>query len=194
VTFAEYEILKKGFSTCQDMILNTTADWLLTLEYCELTMMTVLGNPLAPRFNVYDIREKCNDPPLCYNFSNSDVYLNNATVQAKLGVSGRQWVECNKNVHTALLGDWNLNMASKISAVLESGLNVLVYSGDKDWVCNWRGGEAWTNAVEWSGQSHFNTTSYKDWIVNGQAAGQLKKYNNLSFLRVYNAGHMVPMN
>ena len=32
VTFAEYEALKKGFSACQDMILNTTADWLLTLE------------------------------------------------------------------------------------------------------------------------------------------------------------------
>jgi carboxypeptidase C (cathepsin A) len=29
--------------------------------------------------------------------------------------------------------------------------------------------------------------------VNGKAAGQLKQYKNLQFLRVYNAGHMVPM-
>jgi len=70
---------------------------------------------------------------------------------------------------------------------------VLVYSGDKDWVCNWRGGEAWTAAVKWSGQAAFQSESYTDWTVGGQPAGQLKKYNNFSFLRVFNAGHMVPM-
>ena len=68
-----------------------------------------------------------------------------------------------------------------------------MYSGDKDFVCNWRGGEAWTNAVEWSGQADFNATPYKEWTVNGQPAGQLKEYKNFKFLRVYNAGHMVPM-
>jgi cathepsin A (carboxypeptidase C) len=109
--------------------------------------MSIMGNPLSPAFNNYDIRKKCEDPPLCYNMSNSDRLLNNATVQAKLGVSGREWVECGKMVHTALMGDWLTNLAPKISAVLESGLDVLVYSGDKDFICNWRGGEAWTNAV-----------------------------------------------
>ena len=84
-------------------------------------------------------------------------------------------------------------MASKVQAVVESGLHVLVYSGDKDFVCNWRGGEAWTNAVEWSGQKEFNSAPYKEWLVNGQPAGQLKQYKNFQFLRVYNAGHMVPM-
>jgi len=51
--------------------------------------------------------------------------------------------------------------------VLESGLKVLVYSGDKDFVCNWRGGEAWTNAVAWSGQSEFNNAQYQEWLVGG---------------------------
>lgn len=31
--------------------------------------MSVLGNPLNPKFNVYDIRDKCSHPPLCYDFS-----------------------------------------------------------------------------------------------------------------------------
>ena len=125
--------------------------------------------------------------------SNADRFLNLAKIQAALGVSGRKWVECNMEVHTALLGDWINNMASKISEVLESGLSVLVYSGDKDFICNWRGGEAWTNAVEWSGQSNFNGAQYKDWTVNGEPAGQIKSWNNFKFLRVYNAGHMVPL-
>ena len=71
---------------------------------------------------------------------------------------------------------------------------MLVYSGDKDFICNWRGGEAWTNAVEWSGEAEFNKVEYKDWTVNGKAAGALKVYKNFKFLRVFNAGHMVPMN
>ena len=96
-------------------------------------------------------------------------------------------------VHTALTGDWLNNLAGKIQAVLETGLRVLVYSGDKDFVCNWRGGEAWTNAVTWSGQTEFQQAQYKDWLVNGKPAGQLKQYKNLQFLRVYEAGHMVPM-
>jgi cathepsin A (carboxypeptidase C) len=54
-------------------------------------------------------------------------------------------------VHIAMLGDWMLNLAPKITNILNSGVEVLVYSGDKDFICNWRGGEAWTNAVQWSG-------------------------------------------
>jgi len=68
----------------------------------------------------------------------------------------------------------------------------LVYSGDKDFICNWRGGEAWTNAVEWTGKAGFNSADYKMWSVDGTPAGELKEFNNLKFLRVYDAGHMVP--
>ena len=71
---------------------------------------------------------------------------------------------------------------------------MLVYSGDRDFICNWRGGEAWTNVVEWEGKEQFQNTDYADWLVNGEAAGALKAYANLKFLRVYEAGHMVPMN
>jgi cathepsin A (carboxypeptidase C) len=59
-----------------------------------------------------------------------------------------------------LLGDWINNLGTKIPGILEKGLEVLVYSGDKDFVCNWRGGEAWTKAVEWSGQASFNAAPY----------------------------------
>jgi len=30
--------------------------------------------------------------------------------------------------------------------------------------------------------------------MNGTPAGQIKEYENFKFLRVYDAGHMVPMN
>ena len=97
-------------------------------------------------------------------------------------------------VHTALLGDWMLNLAPKVTDLLNAGLDTLVYSGDKDFICNWRGGEAWTNAVAWTGHDAFNNAKYNDWNVTGKAAGALRTEKNLKFLRVYDAGHMVPMN
>jgi len=36
---------------------------------------SILGVPVAPRFNVYDIREKCDHPPLCYDLSATDRLL-----------------------------------------------------------------------------------------------------------------------
>jgi len=150
---AEYYLLKGGFKVCQGLV--ATGIWLPAMDFCSILMDTIAGSPIKPRFNLYDIRIPCEKPPLCYDMSASDKYLNTPAVQKTLGVTGRKWVECAKAPHIALLGDWIKNMAPKISDVLEKGLQVLVYSGDKDFVCNWRGGEAWTNKVDWTGGADF---------------------------------------
>ena len=126
------------------------------MDFCTVLSDTILGNPLHPSFNVYDIRLPCNDPPLCYDFSVSDTFLNNATVQDVIGVSGRKWEECDMLVHTFLLGDWMTNLMPQIGYMLDnSDLEVLVYSGDKDFICNWRGGEAWTLDTKWENKKEF---------------------------------------
>jgi hypothetical protein len=43
-----------------------------------------MGNP--PVFNVYDIRRKCDYPPLCYDFSKVDKFLARSDVITALGV------------------------------------------------------------------------------------------------------------
>jgi len=164
----------------------------MALEYCQVLVETILGNPLKPRFNVYDIREACDTPPLCYDMAYIGEFLNQPDIQADLGVSGRKWKDCVKNVHMSLLGDWVVSMSEKVTAVLAAGVDILVYSGDKDFICNWRGGEAWTNAVQWPGKEQFNAADYSLWTVDGVAAGELKQFENLKFLRIYDAGHMVP--
>ncbi len=122
-----------------------------------MSEIPALGNPINPRFNVYDIRQPCDKPPLCYDFSASDNFLNRADVQAVLGVSGRKWVECDQLVHTFLLGDWMTNLMPQVAWMLDNtDLQALVYSGDKDWICNWRGGEAWTSATKWAHKHDFN--------------------------------------
>ena len=187
----EAKILAGGYKGCQALI--KTGIWPIALEECQLTTEVILGGPI-PRFNVYDIREKCAHPPLCYDMSPADNLLAKPDIQEVLGVSGRKWAECNMKVHTALLGDWMRDLSPKVTDILNAGLDVLVYSGDKDFICNWRGGEKWSNDVPWTSQADYANTKYIDWNVDGVAAGSLKSHKNLKFLRVYEAGHMVPMN
>jgi cathepsin A (carboxypeptidase C) len=188
---AEHTILKGAFAACQELIKTGLAP--IAMEECQLGVTAILGLPVAPKFNVYDIREKCNKPPLCYDMSPTDKLLAKENIKQILGVTGRNWAECNMVVHTALLGDWMTNLTPKVSEILDSGLDTLVYSGDKDFICNWRGGEKWTNEVAWEGHEDYSKVEYEDWMVDGASAGHLKSHKNLKFLRVYDAGHMVPM-
>ena len=184
-------ILKGAFAACAALI--KTGIWPVALEECQLATEVILGGPI-PAFNVYDIREPCAHPPLCYDMSPADNLLLLPETQKILGVEGRSWAECNMKVHTALLGDWMLDLSPKVTDLLNGGLDTLVYSGDKDFICNWRGGEAWTNVVDWTGHDNYSKAQYNDWNVDGKAAGALKTEKNLKFLRVFDAGHMVPMN
>lgn len=186
-----YYALKAATKVCQGLI--SLGLWPIALFECQFSTETVLVNPLWPRFNVYDIRRKCDSPPLCYDFSNMDKFIAREDVRAELGVGERSWSSCNMLVHTLMLGDWVNNLEKSVSNVLKSGVKVLVYSGDKDWICNWRGGEAWTHDLEWSKKSEFNSSEYTKWNVEDKAAGEYKNVDNFTFLRVYDAGHMVPM-
>lgn len=194
--------MELGLKACQGLIYEEQhghdgpKEQLVTLEFCSLiSELPALGNPTNPKFNVYDIREPCEKPPLCYDFSMADEFLNSAEVQETLGVSGRKWVECSQLVHTFLLGDWMNNLMPQVGWMLDNtDLEVLVYSGDKDWICNWRGGEAWTAATKWQHSHEFKEAKYSKWMNEGEAAGEMRQYGNLHFLRVYEAGHMVPMN
>ena len=161
-----YDVLTGGFVACQGLIAESTSHDsrvldMAALEFCQILADTCIGNPLNPAFNVYDIRIPCDQPPLCYDFSSADTFLNRDDVQEVLGVTGRKWKDCNQLVHTFLLGDWMTNLMPQVAQILDqSEVEVLVYSGDKDWICNWRGGEAWTLATEWSHQADFQAQDY----------------------------------
>mmetsp|Transcript_30637 Transcript_30637/g.35434 ORF Transcript_30637/g.35434 Transcript_30637/m.35434 type:complete len:423 (-) Transcript_30637:214-1482(-) len=187
-----YYTLKAGFLACQGLI--NTGLWPVALEACQLEVTTILGIPTMPRFNVYDIREKCQVPPLCYDFSKADNFLKQDKVQKALNTTGRDFQDCNMVVHTFMLGDWLVDLSDKVSYLVNSKVKVLVYSGDKDFICNWRGGEAWTNQVKWDKQSEFQSTNYTVYQdAEGNKIGEYKKVDNFIFMRVYDAGHMVPM-
>ena len=109
--------------------------------------MIPLGSPLAPKFNTYNYKKKCDVPPMCYDFSKVSNYLNSKDVKEALGVADRKWTECNMVVHSFLMGDWFTNAAPKVENLLKNGIKVLVYSGKLDYICNYIGGEMWFKAL-----------------------------------------------
>lgn len=54
------------------------------------------------------------------------------------------------------------------------------------------GNKAAAEAVKFSGQSAFQGAALEPYTVNGNQTGTFKTQGNLSFLRVFAAGHEVP--
>ena len=148
----------------------------------------------ATGLNPYDMRVKCEKPPLCYDFSNVATYLKRPDVQAALGVTGHKWSDCNHGVAIGfeLDGDWMQHYQQMIPDQLAAGIRVLIYAGDQDYICNWLGNQAWALALQWNHTADFNAAPVTNWTVAGKAAGELRSSNGFNFLRVFDAGHMVP--
>lgn len=70
----------------------------------------------------------------------------------------------------------------------------LIY-GDRDFICNWQGGEAVSLSVADRSPAYapFQSAGYADIVVNSTyVGGAVRQYGNLSFSRIYNAGHLIP--
>lgn len=145
--------------------------------------------------NPYDIRLPC-EGDLCYDFSNIDTWLNLPATREALHVStdAKTWQSCNNAVNARFVDDWMRRFDQpNVHALLENDVRVLIYAGDADFICNFMGNQAWTLALEWSGKDAFNAAPVSPWSVDGVEAGLVRSADGFTFLRVYNAGHMVPM-
>ncbi|AES67521.2 serine carboxypeptidase-like [Medicago truncatula] len=144
--------------------------------------------------NYYDIRKKCEGAfGHCQDFSDIETLLNMKTVKEALGVGDLKFEYCSFLVHAALTEDWMKNLEVGIPALLEDGIKLLVYAGEKDLICNWLGNSRWVDAMKWSGQTTFKESPTTSFLVDSEEAGILKSHGPLAFLKVKEAGHMVPM-
>ncbi|KAJ3693898.1 hypothetical protein LUZ60_009378 [Juncus effusus] len=191
---SDYDRINKLYPECQlaTKLCGTSGKITCTAAYmiCNSifnSIMKVMGNK-----NYYDIRKDCVGR-MCYDFSDMEKFLNQKTVRAALGVGDLDFVSCSTSVYQAMVTDWMKNLEVGIPALLEDGIKLLVYAGEYDLICNWLGNSKWVHAMEWSGQNDFTTTQEASFMVDGKEAGVLKSHGALSFLKVHNAGHMVPM-
>lgn len=183
------------YPACQQAL--DSGNWPIALSLCNSGMAGVLLSSeinVGRTINVYDVRIPCQVPPLCYDFSNQGALLNQPNVKTALGVpQSITWADCNSGPHTALLGDWVQSFAQDLPSVLKAGATVLVYSGVEDFVCNWKGGKAWVDAMKWGGQGGFLAAPTKNWLVKGVKAGTARTFKSFTFVTVAKAGHLAPM-
>ncbi|KAF2758678.1 alpha/beta-hydrolase [Pseudovirgaria hyperparasitica] len=122
-------------------------------------------------------------------------WLNQPHVQQGLGVP-RNWTQSSGPVSTAFrsIGDYpRPGWLEDLTYLLESGVKVTLVYGDRDYACNWFGGEAVSKAINYTNTEAFNAAGYAGIQVNDSyIGGQVRQYGNLSFSRVYEAGHEVP--
>jgi len=176
--------------------LNTTA-CMAAFEVCNLAFQAPYQ---ATGMNPYDQRIKCAVPPLCYDMSNDVKFLNDPEVQKQLGVD-KTFASCNMLVNKLFMADFMRNYHQLIPPMLEGGIEVLIYAGDQDFICNWLGNSKWTLALDWAHKPEFNQASTAPFVVtgkelgdkDGKEVGELRSFANFHFLRVYQAGHMVPL-
>lgn len=147
---------------------------------------------LNPGMNVYDYRKRC-EGALCYDFSRMEEYLNRPDVRKALGVGDRAWEACNMDVHADMMSDWGHAFDGVLPEMMAGGVRVLVYAGEKDFICNVLGNRRWVDALQWDQWREFAGAPNVTWAVGGTDAGTVTAVGPLTFLSIKDAGHMVPM-
>lgn len=86
-----------------------------------------------------------------------------------------------------------------IAYLLDAGVKVHMMYGDRDYACNWVGGEMASLAVPYTRQHEFADAGYTEFLVDDKTdepghgwAGMTRQHGNFSFTRVFQAGHEVP--
>ena len=177
---------------------NDSGDVSTVNKICEQAHQNCNDNVIAPFTNsgrsVYDIAQMVPDsfPPSTYL-----EYLNSANVQAAIGAV-INYTESNSVVQSAFIatGDYQRgNQISQMSYLLSLGVRVALIYGDRDYICNWVGGEAvsFSIAAQSPLTSPFYSAGYADIVVNNSyIGGAVRQYGNLSFSRIYDSGHLIP--
>jgi carboxypeptidase C (cathepsin A) len=128
-------------------------------------------------------------PPYSFGF------LNQHWVQKALGVPVNH-----SFVSQAVAADFQATadmarggLLEDIAYILDHNVQVTMMYGDRDYACNWIGGEASSLKIPWSHQDKFEEAGYTPLVMSPVHSGGLtRQYGNLSFTRVYQAGHEVP--
>lgn len=179
------------------------------LPQCEKVLQDILeltrknGQDGFQCYNMYDVRLMDSFPSCGMNWPpdlpNMTKYLRLPEVINALHVDRDKrsgWQEC-----TGAVG-LNFRAAnSKPSITLLPGLleqmPIVLFSGEKDLICNHVGTEELIHNMEWNGGKGFELSPgtwapRRDWTFEGDSAGIYQEARNLTYILFYNSSHMVP--
>jgi carboxypeptidase C (cathepsin A) len=118
-------------------------------------------------------------------------FLNNS--RKSLGVPDNiYYTPGNDDIYNAFAADISRSYAGDVIALLRKGTRVMIYNGQDDFVVNTPGVLNYLNGLNWEGIPGWKRTKKSIWTIHGAVTGWSKVYNNLWFVLVNHAGHMVP--
>ncbi|KAJ6131034.1 hypothetical protein N7523_001494 [Penicillium sp. IBT 18751x] len=155
-------------------------------------------------YNMYDVRLKDTSPACGMNWP-PDLeyirpYLRRDDVVKALNINPAKmsgWEECSGLVSGAFRAKDSRPSVQLLPDLIESGINILLFSGAKDWICNHIGTENLIHNMKWHGGTGFETSPgvwapRHDWTFEGEPAGIYQYARNLTYVLFYNSSHMVP--
>ncbi|ODV90477.1 hypothetical protein CANCADRAFT_15892, partial [Tortispora caseinolytica NRRL Y-17796] len=175
----------------------------INVPACESILDTVLSLSKPSKntcINMYDIRLQDSYPACGINWppalSATQNYLRLAQLVKAINLPSEKqfvWKECDGSV-SRYLRAYNSTPAVDLLPDLLQSVPILFFNGDKDLICNHYGNERLIANLEWNGDVGFRESAKKEmWSFNGSDVGEYTFDRGLTYLRVYNASHMVPV-
>lgn len=136
--------------------------------------------------------EILHDEPPCTDDSTVINYLNRPEARIAIHVPEKldvKFATCAEINYTMIYPGQKGGLAPFVRKLLASPrkLNLLVYNGDTDMMCNFLGDEWFVDDLN---QKLIH--DYEPWHVKGQVAGFVKKFHGITYMTVKGSGHMVP--
>jgi carboxypeptidase C (cathepsin A) len=174
---------------------SSTDEKLNVTEVCEKAnedcIKPILGTWWSQDAGWFDIAHPSADPfPAPYMLG----YLTEADTLRALGVPVNHTAS-SSTVAAVFQSTWDIARGGFLDAIgylLSRGVKVHMMYGDRDYACNWAGGEKASLAVPWPRQKEFAEAGYAPLVTGGGIAGLTRQVGNYSFTRVFQAGHEVP--
>lgn len=194
-------------SVCLSQIEAAGAKGTLEIPQCEAVLQDLLKytkDSDGKCYNMYDIRLRDSYPSCGMNWpsdlDNMKPYLRHPDVTKALNINPDKksgWTECSGAVTSTFKAKKSVAAARLLPELLESGIPILLFSGDKDLICNHVGTEQLIHNMKWSGGTGFETSpgvwaARHDWTFEDEPAGIYQHARNLTYALFYNASHMVP--
>ncbi|ORX57575.1 peptidase S10, serine carboxypeptidase [Hesseltinella vesiculosa] len=184
---ADCKTMRDNTPTCVSMIgkclsTGTDADCIAATSWCQKNVQLIYRNS---KRSLYDIRTSV-DPPEYFV-----TYLNKPDVQKAIGATPTKFQSCSSTVIVEFgqTGDFVRNFAPMVADLLNNGVKVIIYAGDADYYCNWMSNLAWTEQLDYPLSSDYRSRTLLPWHMDGKEVGQFKQGGNLTFVRIYQAGH-----
>ncbi|KAI4743303.1 alpha/beta-hydrolase [Aureobasidium sp. EXF-12298] len=194
------ETIRHKQEACLEVLANGGRDHVRSPKCSDLMGdILMLSQKNGNCFNMYDVRKWDEFPRCGMNYPPGQeslaTYMQREDVMETLHVNPKSghWEECRPDVGAAFT-DRNSLPSSRLLPELISDMSVLLYAGDRDFACNHLGLETFIQKLEWNGTAtlQIKDSSHAAWMIEDRVLGEWYSAHNLTYVRYYNASHMVP--